>query len=110
MLHAGTRETFGLVAQEAMASGVPVVAARAGALKEYVPLGAGVLCRPGDPDDMARAVRELFLNDPVAMGRHARRHVERHFHWEHVIDGLSRHYAGLVDAEAGAAATRAERA
>ncbi|SDI70337.1 glycosyltransferase [Billgrantia gudaonensis] len=96
MLHAGTRETFGLVAQEAMACGVPVVAARSGALKEYVPLGAGVLCRPRDPDDMARAVHELFLNDPVAMGRHARRHVERHFRWEHVIDDLSRHYAALV--------------
>lgn len=110
MLHAGTRETFGLVAQEAMACGVPVVAARAGALREYVPLGAGVLCRPGDPDDMARAVRELFLNDPAAMGRHARRHVERHFHWEHVIDDLCRHYTRLVDGESGGAAAGAERA
>ncbi|MDR9438679.1 MAG: glycosyltransferase [Halomonas sp.] len=95
MLHAGSRETFGLVAQEAMACGVPVVAARAGALKEYVPLGAGLLCRPRDPDAMARAVQELFLNDPVAMGRHARRHVERHFDWERVIDDLLGHYRQL---------------
>ncbi|WP_404296622.1 glycosyltransferase [Halomonas sp.] len=95
MLHAGTRETFGLVAQEAMACGVPVIAARAGALKEYIPLGAGILCRPRDPDDMARATRELFLNDPAAMGRHARRHVERHFGWERVIDDLMGHYRQL---------------
>ncbi len=95
MLHAGTRETFGLVAQEAMACGLPVVAARAGALKEYVPLGAGVLCHPRDAGAMARAVQELFLNDPVAMGRHARRHVERHFGWAWVIDDLLDHYRQL---------------
>ncbi|MGM0982366.1 MAG: glycosyltransferase [Pseudomonadota bacterium] len=95
MLHAGTRETFGLVAQEAMASGLPVVAAKAGALKEYVPLGAGILCRPRDAADMARSTRELFLNDPKAMGRHARRHVERHFDWQRVIDDLLGHYRQL---------------
>ncbi|TDR56245.1 alpha-1,6-mannosyltransferase [Halomonas ventosae] len=106
MLHAGTRETFGLVAQEAMACGLPVVAARAGALKEYVPLGAGVLCRPRDPDDMARAVRELFLNDPDAMGRHARRHVERHFDWERVIDDLLGHYRQLRQGSEHHAITR----
>lgn len=109
MLHAGTRETFGLVAQEAMASGLPVVAARAGALKETIPLGAGILCRPRDPADMARAVAELFLNDPAAMGRHARRHVERHYDWDRVIGDLSQHYATLVGGEARPAAARAER-
>ncbi|MGM0535613.1 MAG: glycosyltransferase [Pseudomonadota bacterium] len=91
MLHAGTRETFGLVAQEGMACGLPVVAARAGALKEYVPLGAGVLCRPRDAGAMARAVQELFLYDPMAMGRH----VERHFGWERVVDDLLGHYRQL---------------
>ncbi|MCE0733702.1 glycosyltransferase family 1 protein [Halomonas sp. G15] len=106
MLHAGTRETFGLVAQEAMASGLPVVAARAGALKEYVPLGAGILCRPRDPDDMARATRELFLNDPQAMGRHARRHVERHFDWERVINDLLGHYQQLCHGSQDQATSR----
>ncbi|MEM8326014.1 glycosyltransferase, partial [Morganella morganii] len=37
LLHAGDQETFGLVALEAMASGIPVVAVRAGALAEIVP-------------------------------------------------------------------------
>ncbi|TFH86422.1 glycosyltransferase family 1 protein [Billgrantia azerbaijanica] len=96
MLHAGTRETFGLVAQEAMACGIPVVAARAGALREYVPLGAGILCRPRDVEDMTRATRELFLNQPAAMGRHARRHVERHFDWRRIIEDLQAHYHGLT--------------
>lgn len=95
LLHAGTRETFGLIAQEAMASGIPVVGARAGALAENVPLGAGILCRPLDPDAMAEACVALFSNDNVASGRYARRHVERHFSWDHVMHDLLEHYQTL---------------
>ncbi|GGX91650.1 hypothetical protein GCM10007160_18870 [Litchfieldella qijiaojingensis] len=96
MIHAGTRETFGLVALEAMASGLPVVAARAGALAENVPLGCGILCEPHSPKAMACTVEELFLNDAAAMGRHARRHVERHFSWQRVIAPLLDHYRDLI--------------
>ncbi|MBB3141170.1 glycosyltransferase family 4 protein [Halomonas organivorans] len=98
MLHAGTRETFGLVALEAMACGLPVVAARAGALIENVPLGGGMLCTPRDDAAMAEAVDALFLNGTAASGRHARRYVERRFHWDRVIDDLLAHYATLVPA------------
>lgn len=95
MLHAGTRETFGLVAQEAMASGIPVIGARAGALAENIPLGAGILCRPLDPDAMADACQSLFINDAAASGRYARRYVERHFSWESALDTLLQHYRHL---------------
>lgn len=95
LLHAGTRETFGLVAQEAMASGIPVVAARSGALAENVPLGAGILCRPLDPNAMAEACAALFSNDVAASGRYARRYVERHFNWDSVIYALLDHYHTL---------------
>ncbi|WP_043528794.1 glycosyltransferase [Litchfieldella xinjiangensis] len=95
MLHAGTRETFGLIAQEAMASGIPIVGARAGALAENVPLGAGILCRPLDPEAMADACHSLFLNDVAASGRYARRHVERHFSWESAMESLLTHYHHL---------------
>ncbi|MBN0182565.1 glycosyltransferase, partial [Pseudomonas aeruginosa] len=53
LLHAGDQETFGLVALEAMASGIPVVAVRAGALAEIVPERCGVLCAPNNGDAMA---------------------------------------------------------
>jgi alpha-1,6-mannosyltransferase len=96
MLHAGTRETFGLIAQEAMASGIPVVGARAGALAENVPLGAGILCRPLDPAAMANGCHSLFLNDVAASGRYARRHVERHFNWDSVMQDLLTHYRQLI--------------
>ncbi|UYG00940.1 MULTISPECIES: glycosyltransferase [unclassified Halomonas] len=96
LLHAGTRETFGLIAQEAMASGLPVVGARAGALIENVPLGAGVLCPPLDPAAMADACRALFDNDIAASGRYARHFVERRFGWESVIVDLLGHYKTLA--------------
>lgn len=97
MLHAGTRETFGLIALEAMASGIPVIGARAGALIENVPLGGGILCQPLDPDAMADATEALFSNDIAASGRHARRHVERHFDWDRVMEQLLHHYEDLID-------------
>lgn len=97
MLHAGTRETFGLIAQEAMASGIPVVGARAGALEENIPLGAGILCRPLDPEAMADACRSLFRTDVAVSGRYARRYVERHFSWESAMEALLQHYRELLD-------------
>ncbi|RUR33580.1 glycosyltransferase family 4 protein [Vreelandella nanhaiensis] len=98
-LHAGTRETFGLVAQEAMACGIPVIAANTGALAENVPLGGGILCEPLDPSAMADACRALFRRDIAASGHYARRHVERNFNWDKVIRDLMDHYQVLHQPE-----------
>ncbi|HEV7641848.1 MAG TPA: glycosyltransferase [Gaiellaceae bacterium] len=62
-------ESFSLVAHEAFAAGVPVVASDAGALPELVEPGAnGALFRPGDRRDLRRRLREL-LDDPAELGR-----------------------------------------
>jgi glycosyltransferase involved in cell wall biosynthesis len=50
-------ETFGLAAAEAMASGLPVVASRVGALPELVP--DEWLVRAGDPEALAAAIGRL---------------------------------------------------
>jgi glycosyltransferase involved in cell wall biosynthesis len=50
-------ETFGRVAIEAFACGVPVLASRLGAMAELVDDGhTGLLFRPGDPQDLAAKV------------------------------------------------------
>ena len=72
-------EGFGLTPLEAMASGVPVVAATVGAFPDLVRDGeTGALVPPGDGDALAAAMARI-LDDPerrAAMGRAARAHVE----------------------------------
>ena len=96
LLHAGNQETFGLVVLEAMASGIPVVAARAGALPELVPFHSGRLCPPLDALAMAQTVRELFEDDWRVLGLQARQHVEAHHAWDAVVAGLLAHYHAVL--------------
>lgn len=96
LLHAGHQETFGLVALEAMACGIPVVAVKAGALAEIVPFNTGRLCQPHDPVSMAATVRELFEDDARLVGRQARQHVEAHHAWDTVVAGLLSHYHAVL--------------
>ena len=59
-------ESFGLVALEAMASQVPVVASRTGGLPEVVPDGrAGFLLPPGAVDAMAARAVELLTDEEL---------------------------------------------
>lgn len=56
-------ESFGLVALEALACGVPVIATNVGGLKEVVVHGeSGLLIPPGDAASLDRALRELIGN------------------------------------------------
>jgi D-inositol-3-phosphate glycosyltransferase len=98
-------ESFGVVALEAMASGVPVIASRAGGLAVTVQDGAtGRLVPEGDVAALARAVAGL-LGDEAGRRALGTRAVEwaRRFAWPAIGRSLAELYAELAPA-AGVAA------
>jgi alpha-1,6-mannosyltransferase len=98
LVHAGTKETFGLVILEAMACGRPVVAARAGAFPEFVDDSVGVLAEPNSSASMAAAIAALYERDLDAVGASARTHVLRHFTWQRAFHSQLTAYNALLDA------------
>lgn len=88
MLMPSRFEGFGLVAAEAMAAGVPLVASDAGSLPEVVaPPAGGVTVPKGDAGALARAARQL-LDDPQRRAElsHTARESARRFTWGAVAD------------------------
>ena len=98
-------EGFGMVAAEAMAAGVPLVATEAGSLPEVVgPPEGGILVPVDDAEALATEALAL-LDDPArraALSRSARRAAER-FRWDAVAE---RHYDFLQMIAADAARKR----
>jgi glycosyltransferase involved in cell wall biosynthesis len=94
-------EAFGLVVVEAMAAGVPTVAAAHGAFIELVDDGVtGLMHRPGDADSLAQCLRRIVATPERnrEMGEMARRRYERDFT---PSVGLDRLVAGYEAAIAG---------
>ncbi len=99
LVHAGTKETFGLVILEAMACGLPVVAARAGAFPELIDESVGALAEPYDSQSMAAAIAALYDRDLAAIGAAARDRVVRQFTWQRAFHTQMATYASLVGAQ-----------
>jgi len=95
LVHAGDRETFGLIVLEAMACGRPVVATRAGAIPEHVDESVGMLAAPNDAADMAAAIAALFERDIEALGAAARLRVLRRYTWSQALRIELAHYARI---------------
>jgi glycosyltransferase involved in cell wall biosynthesis len=96
---ASVTETLGLVVLEAMASGLPVIAAPEGGVRDHLRDGLnGLTYTPGDAAAMARAmvllVGEWELTQRLA--RHARRTAEG-LSWERELDRLDASYREVCD-------------
>lgn len=107
LVHAGTRETFGLVILEAMACGRPIVATRAGAVPELVDDHVGVLAEPEDAESLAEAITALYRRDLDVLSANARERVLRKFTWQKTLQGQTAVYRALL---AGLPANASEQA
>ena len=92
-------ESFGLVAAEAQATGLPVVAARVGGLRHVVRhRRSGVLVDGWDPTDYAKAVLDVLqspaLSEDLSLGAID---ASRRFSWDATADRLLELYEGITD-------------
>ena len=99
-LHTGTEETFGQTVQEAHASGMPVIAPRAGGPIDLVEHGAnGYLFDPDDDAQLRAYVEALVIDEPLRsrMGEAGRRAVLGRS-WDSVCSELVSYYESAIAA------------
>jgi phosphatidylinositol alpha 1,6-mannosyltransferase len=99
-MFASLTETLGLVVLEAMASGLPVIAAPAGGVADHLRDGEnGIAYPPGDTGAMARAIVRLALDRDLRMrlADGARRTAEG-LSWDAELDRLDASYRDVLAA------------
>ena len=92
-------EGMPLALLEAMAAGVPSVAARVGGVREVIEDGkSGVLIPPGDSHALAEGIIKLLEDRTLArqMGKYARDAVVRRFSVSRMVDDYKKIYARLI--------------
>ncbi|MCK4176255.1 glycosyltransferase family 4 protein [Aciditerrimonas ferrireducens] len=94
-------EGFSLPAVEAMACGVPLVATTGGAIPEVVGASGrtALLVRPGDPEALAAALREVLDRPELAarLGAAGRQRVLQRFTWRATAEGTVEQYRLLLE-------------
>jgi phosphatidylinositol alpha 1,6-mannosyltransferase len=97
-VYASATETLGLVVLEAMASGLPVVAAPAGGVADYLEAGVNGLAYPAGDVDACRAAMSRLVGDAPLRTRlqaGARRTAESRS-WERELERLDASYREIV--------------
>jgi glycosyltransferase involved in cell wall biosynthesis len=96
------REPKGLYILEALANGVPVVQPRHGSFPELLEAtGGGVLVAPNDPEDLARALRQVLENTAhrQEMAQKGKQAVHEHFNAAKMAENTESVYRQYVRAD-----------
>ncbi|HUZ92397.1 MAG TPA: glycosyltransferase [Candidatus Paceibacterota bacterium] len=95
---ASTVETQSMVTMQAMASGIPVIAANARALPEYVSAANGFLVEPGNVRAFAEKMIYLLTHESAraALGENARKSAEA-FSIKTIVDEWERIYHRVIE-------------
>lgn len=104
-------DNYPFTCMEAMAAGIPVVAAGAGGMGEMIRDGRdGLLFAPGDPESCAEALARVAAMTPAAraeLGRSAAERILTLCNNQSVIERRIAHYERVVAARRAASAARA---
>ncbi len=95
LVHPGDCETFGLIVLEAMACGVPVVAARGGGVAELVDDSTGVLVEPNSYEALCDGIETLYRRGLEGSAAAACRKAQE-YDWNRIMPQLMRRYASLL--------------
>ncbi|MEH7305652.1 glycosyltransferase family 4 protein [Neobacillus drentensis] len=92
-------ETFGNVVLESLASGTPVIGAKAGGVKNIIKAGVtGYLCKPGNVQEFRDAIIQILSNDGLReqMGIAGRDYALTQ-RWDRIFEDLIWHYANVIE-------------
>jgi glycosyltransferase involved in cell wall biosynthesis len=89
-------EGLPLVALEAMACGVPVIATNVGGISEVMKEGSGKLVPPNSPDSLAEAILEFSHSELSALKKDLRAMIEQNYSWDKNVEKLVGIYKELI--------------
>jgi glycosyltransferase involved in cell wall biosynthesis len=89
-------EAFGVVYIEAMASGLPVLATRAGGPESFIRESEGLLVEPQNHEALAIAMEELFENYHTFNPEAIRQYAKKHFGGESVARQYIELFKGII--------------
>lgn len=91
-------ETFGMAAVEVLAAGVPLISSRTGVIEQIIEEPA-MLFPPGEPDDLAAALRRLFADwSKLDFGvARSQENIRKRFLIDRTVDKLTHVYEELSD-------------
>ena len=95
LVHAGDSETFGLIALEAMACGLPVVCT-GGGIAELITPGTGVHAEAGNVEAFAAAIAAAYGMDRAQLSANARRKAVEQHDWDVILPQLMTRYEHVL--------------